>query len=217
MLMLHLIKKDILIAKGAVLISVVMVIALPSFFAFQAPFLAGTLSFLYMVGFVEIILLNNISWIESKSLKAPALLCAAPYTRMVFVRAKYLFFVFLFVVCYAVHSLMALFLDPSTILDLTSVLAVLLFGVVIYGIYMPIEFKYGNVKARLIFIVMIFMFSLGPIAYTSFLADLDFSALSSLLAAIPGAVMCIILALLSAAVFAGSMALSTRIFAKKEL
>lgn len=216
-MLLHLIKKDILLAKNLVLITMLIAIAIPLFFMFTIPFSTGLLPFLYMVILTEIILLQSISAMEAKSPKAPALLCATPYTRKTLVKAKYVFFILLFVFCYVVHTLLSLIVDPSNILDLTSVLAVLLFGTLVYGIYMPIEFKYGNVKARFVFMTLILVFSLGPMIFTNFLTDIDFSMLVERIAAIPDIVKCVALTLLSAFTFIVSMAISMRIIANKEL
>jgi ABC-2 type transport system permease protein len=216
-MLLHLIKKDILIAKNLVLASILIIIAIPLFFMFAIPFPMGLLPFLYMVVLVEILLLQSISAAEAKSPKAFALLCAAPYTRKALVGAKYVFSILLFTFCYVVHTLLALIIDPSIILDLTSILAVLLFSTIVYGIYMPIEFKYGNAKARFVFTILILVFSLGPMLFTNLPAGIDFSMLVESITSVPDIVKWIALALLSALSFIVSMAISMRIFVNKEL
>lgn len=169
-MLLHLIKKDILLVKNLVLVAMLINIAIPLFFIFTIPFSTGLLPFLYMVILTEIILLQSISAMEAKSPKASSLLCTTPYSRKTLVKAKYIFFILLFAFCYVVHTLLSLIVDPPNILNLTSVLTVLLFGTIAYGIYMPIEFKYGNVKARFVFMTLIFIVSLGPMIFTNFLA-----------------------------------------------
>jgi ABC-2 type transport system permease protein len=216
-MLLHLIKKDILIAKSSVLITIVMVIAIPLFFMFALPVSGGLLPFLYMVVLMEIVLLQAISALEAKNPKASTLLIAAPYSRKALVQAKYVLFILLFAFCYVVHTLLSLIIEPSNILNLTSILAVLLFGTIIYGIYMPIEFKYGNVKAKFVFMTLIIVLSLGPMLFVNFLAGIDFGAIITSIAAISNITKCIALALLSAFAFMMSMAVSIRIVAKKEL
>jgi len=99
--------------------------------------------------------------------------------------------------------------------DLTTILTVLLFSVIIYGVYMPIEFKYGLTKAKFVFMIGIFALSFGPVLFANLFANItiDFSAL----AAISSGVKNIVLALASIAVFGISMMVSTKIFSKKEL
>ena len=215
-MVLHLVKKDILIAKKFVFVAMLVVIAVPLLIMLTAPSIPGFLPFLYMVVIGELLLLQAISQEEAKYPKAVALLCAAPYTRSAFVKAKYIFFILIFAYCCVVNTLLILVINqqPNS-LDLTAMLAVLLVSVIIYGIYMPIEFKYGLVKAKFVSMIAIFAFSLGPTIFASFFANItiDFSAL----AAISSGVKNIVLALASIAVFGISMMISTKIFSKKEL
>lgn len=215
-MLLHLVKKDILIAKKIVFVAMLVVIAIPLLIMLAAPELAGFFPFLYMVVIGELLLLQAISQEEAKCPKAAALLCAAPYTRSDFVKAKYLFFLLIFAYCCIVHVLMMLVINqqPNS-LDLTMMLVVLLVSVLIYGIYMPIEFKYGLVKAKFVFLIAIFSFSFGPTIFMDLFANItiDFSAL----AAIPSGVKNIVLTLASIAVFGISMMASTKIYSNKEL
>ena len=219
-MVLHLVKKDILIAKKFVFVAMLVVIAVPLLIMLTAPSIPGFLPFLYMVVIGELLLLQAISQEEAKYPKAVALLCAAPYTRSAFVKAKYIFFILIFAYCCVVNTLLMLVINkqPNS-LDLTAMLAVLLVSVIIYGIYMPIEFKYGLVKAKFVFMIAIFAFSLGPTIFATIFANffanitIDFSAL----AAISSGVKNIVLALASIAVFGISMMVSTKIFSKKEL
>lgn len=215
-MVLHLVKKDILIAKKFVFVAMLVVIAVPLFIMLTVPELTGFLPFLYMVVMGELLLLQAISQEEAKCPKATALLCAAPYTRSDFVKAKYIFFLLIFAYCCIVYVLMMLVINrqPNS-LDLTAMSAVLLVSVIIYGIYMPIEFKYGLVKAKFVFMIAIFALSLGPTIFVKLFANItiDFSAL----AAISSGVKNIVSVLASIAVFGISMMVSTRIFSKKEL
>ena len=143
-------------------------------------------------------------------------LCAAPYTRSAVVKAKYVFSLLIFAYCCIVYAIMMLVINqqPNNF-DLTTILTVLLFSVIIYGVYMPIEFKYGLTKAKFVFMIGIFALSFGPVLFANLFANItiDFSAL----AAISSGVKNIVLALASIAVFGISMMVSTKIFSKKEL
>ena len=217
MMLLHLIKKDILIAKNLVLIMALIVIAIPLFFIFAIPVSTGLLPFLYMVILTEIILLQSISALEAKNPKATALLCATPYTRKSVVVAKYIFFILLFAFCYFAHTILSLVLDPASVLNLTSIMTVLLCGVIVYSVYMPIEIKYGNIKARFVFMIIILLFSLGPMVFTNFLSGIDFTGLLETFFALNTIARCSALTALSVLVFGISMAISMRFFSNKEL
>ncbi|NNJ32858.1 ABC-2 transporter permease [Lacrimispora defluvii] len=103
--------------------------------------------------------------------------------------------------------------SPDKLLGLTSVLSILLIGAVMYGVYMPIEVKYGFVKARFLIMTIIILFSLGPTLFGDFMAGIDFKAL----AAIPIYLKNIILAASSAVIFGASLTISIKIFQRKEL
>jgi ABC-2 type transport system permease protein len=213
----HLIKKDILIAKKLVLVAMLAIIATPVFFTFVAAGSYGFFPFLYTVFMSNIILMQNISALEAKNPKAPALLCAAPYTRKTLIIAKYVLFLLLFVYCYLANTIFAMAADPSSMLDLSSVLFVLSCGVLFFGIYMPIEVKYGFVKAKFVFQIIILILAFGPIIYSNLFAGIDFSGLMATVVSIPIIVRCSALAVFSALFFSISMTASIRIFADKEL
>jgi len=215
-MLLNLVRKDILIAKKYVFVTMLVVIAIPLFIMLAAPSLSGFFPFLYTVVISELLLLQAISQEEAKCPKASALLCAAPYTRSAVVKAKYVFSLLIFAYCCIVYAIMMLVINqqPNNF-DLTTILTVLLFSVIIYGVYMPIEFKYGLTKAKFVFMIGIFALSFGPVLFANLFANItiDFSAL----AAISSGVKNIVLALASIAVFGISMMVSTKIFSKKEL
>lgn len=215
-MLLHLIKKDILIAKKEILLVLLIIAVVPLFYAWAAPEMSSFFPFLYMVVIGEVTLLQSISQLEAKTPKAPALLCATPYTRKSLVKAKYAFFVLIFVYCYIVHTLLILIINPLNILDFTSVFSVLLFSAIIYGVYMPIEFKFGVVKAKFVFMVTIIVFSLGPIIFGNILSNvikIDFSVFSTM----PTTIFNSLLTLFSITVISISMLVSIKIFQHKEL
>lgn len=214
-MLLHLVKKDILIAKKYVLVITLFLIAFPLFVTIIAPQIAGSLSFLYMIFLAQVVLLQAISQEEAKYPKAIALLCASPYPRSTFVKAKYTFFLLVFAYCYIVHTIIMLIANKSNILDLTMALALLLLSTIIYGIYIPIELKFGFIKAKFFFTILIMMFAFGPIISSNLLSNItfDFSALTS----IPSSIKNLALGLMSIIVLGISMAVSIKIYSKKEL
>ena len=221
MLILHLIKKDILIAKKYVLIIMLVDITIPLLFMIvdrrSDSSISAFVPFLYMVVLTQIVLLQNISHIEAKYQKASALLCASPYTRKTLVMAKYAFFAMLFIYCLIAHSLVTFIFDTSKLLDLTSIFAVLLISVALYGVYVPIEFKYGAIKTRFIFTITVLLISLGPVLITDLLPNILTLNYKWILTAIPTAILNVLLVVTSIAIILISIAVSMRIYAKKDL
>ena len=162
MQLLQLMRKDGLLVKKIAIATMILLIILPIFIIWTVPILAGRPVFLYITVIAELMLFQAVSQTEAKSPKAVALLCAAPYSRKTVVQAKYALFLLIFAYCYLVYSLVNLILDPKNMLDISSVLFVLLINAIIQAIYLPIEFRYGLVKAKFIFMGVILAFSLGP-------------------------------------------------------
>lgn len=214
-MLLQLVKKDFLIVKKYILFMMLLAVAVPLFLAWRLPEIAGVISFIYTVVFTEIIICQAVSAEESKYPKAAALLCSVPYKRSAIVQAKYVFFLLLFAYCWIVYTLMALFVPGVGAIDSTVVLSVLMVGMIAYGIYLPLYFKYGAEKTRFFFMVCIFIAAFGtPLIYNC-LADLQIDF--SLLATIPASVLKLIIVILFAAALGISMAASIRIYSKKEL
>lgn len=214
-MLLQLVKKDFLIVKKYVFFMMLLAVAVPLFVAWQLPEITGVISFIYTVVFTELIICQAVSAEESKYPKATALLCSVPYTRSTIVKAKYVFFLLLFAYCWIVYTLMAVFVPGVGAIDLTVVLSVLLAGMIVYGIYLPLYFKYGAEKTRFFFMICIFIMAFGmPVIY-NYLAGLqiDFSVLAS----IPVPIVNLIMAVLFAVALGVSVAASIRIYSKKEL
>ena len=166
-MLLQLVKKDALIAKKYAIIAMIFMFVIPLFILNAAPSAPAFLRLLYTTILGELVLMQAISQEEGRCPKAASLLCTAPYRRRDIVAARYVFFLLLFVYGYAAYTLVTWIADPSGFPNLTSVLGVLLVNTVVFGIYLPIEFKYGLVKAKFIFIIFILLFSLGPSAFQS--------------------------------------------------
>jgi len=216
MMLLHLVKKDFLLVKKYVCFMMLLAIAVPLFVAWRLPAaIGGAVSFIYTVTFTELIICQSVAAEESKYPKAAALLCSTPYPRSTFVMAKYAFFLLLFAYCYIVYTLMALIVPGISAIGLTMVLSVLLFGMILYGIYLPLYFKYGAEKTRFFFMICIFAISFGvPMLYQSFAnISIDFSMLAS----IPAAIINTGLAFASIIVWGVSQGASILIFSKKDL
>jgi ABC-2 type transport system permease protein len=215
MMLFHLVKKDFLLIKKFIFIMMLIFLGIPVFTVWTVPSLSGFYPFLHMVVLGEIILLQAVSQTEAKYPKAAALLCAAPYSRNTFVIAKYVFSLLIFAYCYVAYTFIMLAINREMMLDLSMVLVVLLFAVTLCGIYLPVELRYGLVKAKFIFMVLVLIFSLGPTLLSDVLSNitLDFSVLAK----IPANLRNIILALVNIMVFCVSMVISLKIYKRKDL
>lgn len=212
-MLMHLVKKDILLIKKHVLIMMVAVIVLPLFIAWQVPEFSGIAALLVTVIYAEMILGQTLSVAETKYPKAAALLCASPYSRSAFIRAKYAFFALVFAYCCAAYVLAALVIPQVGALDLRMLLTVLLLGAVLFGIYMPVQLKFGVGATKYVTMITLLGVSFGLPALYKANAQLDLAWLSR----IPVAVQCLVLAAASVASLAISMAISVRFFRRKEL
>jgi len=217
-MLLHLIKKDILLVKNNVLFMMFAIIAIPFFIAWRLPE-AGSfrspLAFIYMVVMGVLMICMFVSTAEAKYPKAASLLCALPYSRTTFVMAKYVLFLLIFAYCFIVHTLVSLILSEIAPLSPTVVLASLLGITIIYGIYMPCEFKFGYEKTKFVFMLSIFTLSFGTPLISNLMkrTNIDFSALS----AIPAAIQWLVLAAATIMILFISVMASIKIYSGKEL
>lgn len=212
---LLLVRKDILLAKKPILLMLILSAIIPLFVVSSVPAMGGTVAFIYTVIFTELIILQSVAAEESKHPKAAALLCAAPYSRKSFVCAKYVFFLLLFTYCYVIFSLVGMINPGVGVVSLSVVLVVFLCGVIIYGVYLPLHFKYGFEKTKFFFMVTIFVISFGTPIFAPYFANnnIDFSVLHS----IPAAALNLIMFLASVIILCVSMTLSVKIYSKKDL
>ncbi|HZK58006.1 MAG TPA: ABC-2 transporter permease [Clostridia bacterium] len=122
---------------------------------------------------------------------------------------------FAFIYCIAAHFLVTLFINKAVIFDLSSILVAMLAGAVMFDTYTPIEFKYGVVKARFVFTIVIFLFSMGPSLFMNLFGNVNFVFLA--LKTLSPTTKNTILDLGNILIIGISMLTSLKIFAEKEL
>lgn len=213
--MLSLVKKDFIIVKKLTFMTMGIIVLIPLVVSLIAPTISGIFTLLFMVLIGTLMLLQAISSEEEKYPKAAALICSAPYSRNSYVIAKYLVFIITFAYYYIVDTLVKVILNQGALLDISSVLLVLLSGIIVFCIYMPVDFKYGAVKARYLFAAFVIMFSMGPVVIPKLFPNitLDLSFLEKL----PSVAMPVILGAASVIIFVASLTISIKIFSNKEL
>lgn len=215
-MLLHLVKKDLILAKKYLLVMLIFAIVAPIFINSKLGLSNGSfISFLITVLFVEYILFNMISLQEDKY-KGSVLLCITPHTRNSVIKAKYVFILVIFIACFLLYNLAAT-IGASyglTRLSIYSVGVALLIISVFFGILIPVQTKFGHEKTKYIFLIMIFLtpFMLPTIIewyQTNNIFNIDLPIRQSIKVWIP-----FVIAVLMASI---SMVISIRIFSKKNL
>ncbi len=215
-MLVHLVKKDILVAKKILKLALVVIALMPIAFHFimPGPF-PPAIGLAYMVILGNIIIMQSIAQEEAKSPKSLALLCATPYKRRDIVLARYIIPLLLFVYCLTVHIIALILQGRLASVSLLGVLVVLLAHVIIFGIYIPVEIKYGVTKANLVSMAVLLSSSLGPALLAGTLKKINFDF--SMLMNLPTFVWSVVVVLAGITVMGISVFASLRIFYRKDL
>lgn len=160
-MLIHLIKKDILIAKKYAMLVMAIGIVIPLFIFWRAQTYSGSLGFILAVVFSEFMFCQNLSMKENQYSNAAALLCATPYTRKEMVVSKYILFVLIFLYCSIVYTIEIFLIPGMGKLDVKYMLTVFLVASVVYSVYMPIQYQMGYEKTKLFFMAILLAASFG--------------------------------------------------------
>jgi ABC-2 type transport system permease protein len=155
-MMIHLVNKDFLLMKRYLPLTAVLAFAIPLFLGWQVPSIMGFTAFMITVIFTVYIPLQSVSLAETKYPKTTALLCTAPYTRSAIVKARYIFFLILFIFCYLAYVILSLLVPQVKMIRLFDIILVLLVFSIIFGIYMPLQYKLGFEKMKYVLMVVLF-------------------------------------------------------------
>lgn len=212
-MLLHLIKKDFVIAKKYVWLMFIVVLLIPSFILWRMPELTGSISFVIFAIFAVFMLLMYVSMKEFQYPKASAMLCATPYPRSLVVASKYGFCVVIFAACGVIYWIETLLLPKLGSFNFRMVMVAFVGISLLISIYLPIQFKVGYEKTKFFFIVVIMaspfllpqLFKINGIPYLAFIHS------------IPAALFCVMVALISLILLAASILISIRIYSKKDL
>lgn len=211
-MLINLVKKDILLVKKYIPITMIIPIAIPLLIMWRSPEFLGFVAFLTSTIFVEFMMFQYVSMAEVKYPKANALLCATPYPRRAIVVARYIFLLLIFVYCVLAYNILALILHQIMFLSLSNILTVLLILTTIFGVYTPIQYKLGFEKTKYFFNIVIVAtpFLLPRLTNLGILVDSNWLSSVSLFVWILIMIAMIIL------VFSVSMIASIKIYRKKE-
>lgn len=210
----HLVKKDLLLAKKYWVILLIAAVVLPAFI--HTKLMAGGEfpSFFLSTLFIVYLLFNSISMAEDK-FRGAAYLCATPYTRKKLVNAKYMMIAALFLGCYLLYTLTALF-GPieMRMLNLYDIGLAFLILQLAFGIIIPVQYRFGYEKSRYIFFFMIFM---TPFVLPNMIKVLQNSNIDVAALPISQPLQGVLFVLLAVAIGAISLFLSIRIYASHDL
>jgi ABC-2 type transport system permease protein len=215
-MLINLVVKDIMLVKKYFSILLVFAAIAPIYLSTQLKLNdGGLIGFLLTVVFMEHILFGTISKFEDQY-KGATLLCATPYTRSAFVKAKYLFLLVVFF-CASIIRMITSIIIPSGIENLNINALGITFLVVstLFGILLPFQFKFGFDKTRMISFIVVF---LTPFVAPTLIKEIQLSHLNfTLPLPFPSIIMAWIPCLISIVISIISMIISLKIYAKKDL
>ena len=221
MMIVNLIKKDFLLARKAVvrtlilsLIIILVLIASDGSDSFQNTRF-GFMIFLYFMSLVMVTWLTQVAVEEEKNPHAAALLCFAPYSRRDFVAAKYICYLILFAGSSVLYSIIAALHPGLNLLNADELLFGFLVGAFLYGLYTTAAMKNGMAKAGYIITATILIMGFAPFVILRYFRPglvVLMQYMSGLNAAMP-----VILGCAGAGVFFLFLFLSLHNFEKKEL
>lgn len=215
MMMFSLVKKDFLLVKRELLISIIFSIVGIIFIGSNSNVYVRTSSFFLISIIIEYILTGTV-WKKEYKHKGDVLLCTTPYTRKVLVKTEYLFVFIIFICIYIIYAIITI-ITPFNIpkLNIFDVGIALLIISVFFNISIPILYKVGYVKMSYILtmIVMIIPF-VGPYIIKWLQSNnINFSHITSL----PRIVQNLTPYVLTLIITLISMSLSISIYSKKDL
>ncbi|UOW69381.1 ABC-2 transporter permease [Paraclostridium bifermentans] len=149
--MFNLLKKDFIMIRNFWPFFIMFSILGPIFINYQTRgFDSSFISFIITILFLEFILYGSVSRLEEKN-KGCILLTTIPYSRSQIVKSKYLFIGAIFIIAYVLYMIAALITPiEMNFLSIESIVISFLVIAVCFGIYIPIQYKYGTEKTKYI-------------------------------------------------------------------
>lgn len=214
-MIIDLVKKDFLLIKRYWPLIVILAFGIPLFCLSQLPSLDSFTAFMITVVYTTYIPLQSVSLAETKYPKTTALLCTTPYTRGSIVKARYLFFLILFGFCCIAYAILSLIVTQIERLNLYDLIYSLLLFSIIFGIYLPFQYKLGFEKMKYVLMVVILAtsFLLPSIIIAAAKSGIGFTIFSDWLLPIRYAVLLAVIFL----VVTISLSVSIKIFKVREL
>ncbi|MGF9916750.1 ABC-2 transporter permease [Paenibacillus ehimensis] len=215
-MLFHLVKKDFLLAKKYWIFMLLAATVLPVFMHTKLNFIAGEfLPFFLSTLYISFLLFSTVSMTDYKY-KGSTFLCATPFTRKTIVISTYCFIIAIFIGCCCLYTLVAL-ISPWKVglLDLSDVGRTFFLISIIFGVMIPVQYRFGYEKSRYIFFFLIF---LAPFVLPNLMKVLQHNgAVFPVSLPVSPFVLDALLILLAFVIGGISMVLSIRIFSNKNL
>lgn len=159
-MIIKLILKDIYLIKKYLFLTMILAVIVPLFYAWRAPKLLGFTVIIMTVLLVEVLLVGNLFIEEEKYPKAEMLLCSSPYTRKNLVCEKYIFSFLIFIYCCLAYDVVALLFPYISFLKIKTIFLILLINTALFGVFFPLQYKFGIQSTKLFLSVGVFAFPL---------------------------------------------------------
>jgi len=204
-----LVKKDLIVAKKYLPILFIFSIMAPIFLEIRINFIGGGfISFFMTTLFIQYILFNSIS-LQDDKFGVNTYLCATPYSRKALVKAKYIFIVFIFTISSSLYLATSFFSAAVPLPSLFTIGMTLLIIVIAFGVFLPIQYKFGYEKTKYISLFLVF--------FTPFILPNIMDQLLSTNINLSTTMNTIFIYLVGTIVWLLSMAISCNIYARKDL
>ena len=146
--------------------------------------------------------------------KATALLCTTPYGRGKLVEEKYLLYFLIYLYCCAVFWIEMQFIPELAGVDFVqSIVVVFWIQIICMGIFLPIQYKFGYEKTKLLAMLLVVA---GPVLMGVANSVLVPTAIIPIFPSIPGLIY-IVFWVIGGVLWLISMFISKKIFSKKDL
>lgn len=207
----HLIKKDFILVKKYLPFLIGLAVLIPLYVGSRPIGGAALIGFVFSAVYTLSMTIQYISMKESQSPKALALLCASPYPRWLLVVARYCLVPILYLACCLVFLVESLVVPGLAALPVQAYASVLFAISLFFGVFMPLQYKLGFERVKLLFMLLIISTSwLFPL-----FLKVNATAHWNPLADIPAPAASIAFTTASLVVLAASALISIRIFDRK--
>lgn len=212
-MILQLLKKDCIIAKNYVAAVILIGVGLPVLLVWKQPQMLEVFALPGAV-FISSVAFNlAVSEKENMYPKATALLCATPYNRGKLVEEKYLLYFLIYLYCCVAFRIEMEVIPQLAAVDFVrSVVIVFWIQVVCMGIFLPIQYRFGYEKTKLLAMLVV----AGPVLMGVANSVVVPATITQSFSAVPG-VMYIVLWVIGGALWLFSMFVSKKIFSSIDL
>ena len=203
-----------MIAKNYVAAVVLIGVGLPVLLAWKQPQMLEVFALPGAV-FISSVAFNlAVSEKENMYPKATALLCATPYNRGKLVEEKYLLYFLIYLYCCVTFRIEMEVIPQLAAVDFVrSVVIVFWIQVICMGIFLPIQYRFGYEKTKLLAMLLVVA---GPVLMSVANSAAVPAAVTQSSSAVPGAVY-IVLWVIGGALWLFSMFVSKKIFSSIDL